>query len=272
MRAVSFQQPQQTPEDHLLALIPEDGRAIGNTELRRRLGWDEADYWSVRNGLIDDGVLEKGRGKGGSVRRVVSPAGELPPSAAGEVVAEVAEERARLYEQEAALYEPMRAVIETDWAKDRRVDPIAVEITAAQGRRSTGGRWTRPDIVSVSVQAFVHLPAGRFIEVTTFEVKPTDDIDVLAVYEALAHRRAATHSYVLLHVPAEQPALQEHINEICEVARFHGIGVIVADDPSNYETWEERETASRVEPDPARLDRFIATQLQGATKIAQAVR
>ena len=272
MRAVSSQQPHQTAEDHLLALIPEDGRAIGNTELRRRLGWDEADYWSVRNGLIDGGVLEKGRGKGGSVRRVTSVA-EGAPSAAEEVVAEVAEERARLYEQETALYGPMRAVIETDWAKDRRVNPIAVEITAAQGRRMTGGRWSRPDIVSVSVQAFVHLPAGRFIEVTTFEVKPTDDIDVLAVYEALAHRRAATHSYVLLHVPeAEQPPLQERINEICEVARFHGIGVIVADDPSNYETWEEREAASRVEPDPARLDRFIATQLQGATKIAQAVR
>lgn len=35
----------------------------------------------------------------------------------------------------------------------------------------------------------------------TFEVKPSDAIDVTAVYEVLAHLRSATHAYVIFHVP-----------------------------------------------------------------------
>jgi hypothetical protein len=50
---------------------------------------------------------------------------------------------------ERSLYEPMRRVIAGEWAKDKRFDPLAVEITAQQGRRETGGRFTRPDIVDV---------------------------------------------------------------------------------------------------------------------------
>jgi hypothetical protein len=69
-----------------------------------------------------------------------------------------------LYEHEAALYEPLRRVIQADWAKDHQTEPLTVEITAARGRRSTGGRWTRPDIVSVAVKTYRYVP-GKFIEV-----------------------------------------------------------------------------------------------------------
>jgi hypothetical protein len=41
--------------------------------------------------------------------------------------------------------------------------------------------------------------------------------------EALAHRRAATRSYVLLHVPtAEAEVLQEAVSDVALVARSHG--------------------------------------------------
>jgi hypothetical protein len=267
---MNYQEDSQALEDQLLEHVPTDGSAIGNRTLKERLRWEEDTYWSVRNELIDAGVLEKGRGKGGSVKLVVEPeTADVTTDKAGAV----AEESARLYTQETALYKPMRDVIESNWAKDRGVKPILVRVAAAQGRRETGGRWTRPDIVSVSVQTFVHLP-GKFIEVVTFEIKPSDGIDVTAVYEALAHRRGATHAYVLLHVPLpHDAALTERVEEICEVAKDNGIGVIVAGDPSNYETWDERVGALRVEPDPAKLDRFIATQLKDdSTRIAQAVR
>ena len=33
-------------------------------------------------------------------------------------------------------------------------------------------------------------------------------------------------------------------------------------DPAKWETWEELEEARRVEPDPERLDEFIAVQLR----------
>lgn len=49
----------------------------------------------------------------------------------------------------------MRDVIASDWAKDRRARPLAVEITAHAGG---GGIWSRPDIVSVEVRAFPYVP------------------------------------------------------------------------------------------------------------------
>ena len=254
----------------LLAHVPTDGSTIGNGALIKLLGWDGDKYWSVRDELIEDGRIEKGRGRGGTVRRIVEAPVETSVDAG---VITAGAESVLLYGREAVLYEPMREAISADWARDRRDVPIVVEITAAQGHRATGGRWSRPDIVSVSVRTFLHLPGGKFIEVTTFEVKPSDAIDVSAVDEALAHRRSATHSYVLLHVlDSDLAALQDAVNEICEVARFHGIGVIVAGDPSDYATWDEREVALRVEPDPARLDAFISTQLAGSHRIAAAVR
>lgn len=101
----------------------------------------------------------------------------------------------------------------------------------------------------------------------TFEIKPAEAWDVTAVYEALAHLRSATHAYVVLHIPDSQAAdLTKTVDEVCRVARSHGIGVIVAGGPSNYETWEEHEDAVRHEPDPQLLDDFIAAQLSSDVK------
>lgn len=69
----------------LLSLVPEDGSTVGNTTLRRDLeaklkaeGFTltEDDYWAAQLALIGEGVLSKGRGKGGSVRRNVAQGGE----------------------------------------------------------------------------------------------------------------------------------------------------------------------------------------------------
>jgi hypothetical protein len=71
----------------------------------------------------------------------------------------------------------------------------------------------------------------------TFEIKPMDSLDVVAVYEALAHRRSATHSYVLLHVPKSMTEQQqEAISQIEAKARNHGIGAIKATVPDDYES------------------------------------
>ena len=46
--------------------------------------------------------------------------------------------------------------------------------------------------------------------------------------------------YAVLHVPPEsQAALQEVVDEICLEAKRVGIGVIVAEIPGDYQTWEE---------------------------------
>jgi hypothetical protein len=66
--------PLSPRQSALLALVPVDGSAIGNASLREQLGWEEASYFAVRDELVAAGILEKGKGRGGSVKRVVTAA------------------------------------------------------------------------------------------------------------------------------------------------------------------------------------------------------
>ncbi|OLB82734.1 MAG: hypothetical protein AUI14_00070 [Actinobacteria bacterium 13_2_20CM_2_71_6] len=167
---------------------------------------------------------------------------------------------------ELAIYEPVREVIAGSWARDRGITALIVEITAQQGRRPTGGTWTRPDLVGVEVRTFDYVP-GKRLEVITFEVKAANAIDVRAVYEALAHRAAATRSYLILHVPVDEAGRWEaSVARVAEAARHQGIGVLTVGDPGDYQTWRQREEAIRVEPEPERLNEFIATQLSPKTR------
>jgi hypothetical protein len=256
-------------EDHsadrvrLLALVPADGSTIGNTALMRALKWSQHRYWYTRDSLLEEGTIARARGRGGAVRRVLPEEGTASgPAAEAELVGEAT----LAYVHEAELYPPIRDTLERFWAKERQIEPLAVEVTAAQGRRATGGRWTRPDLVSVAVRTYRYLP-GKYMEVVTFEVKPFDAIDVKAVYEALAHLRSATHAYVIFHVPDQQDeSANLTIEETCHVARSHGVGVIVMNDPADWDTWTELEEARRVEPDPQRLDEFVARQLSDVVR------
>lgn len=64
--------------DARLDLVPTDGSAIGNLKLRQTLGEkhrrevDEATYAAARDALVEAGLLVKGQGRGGSVRRIAS--------------------------------------------------------------------------------------------------------------------------------------------------------------------------------------------------------
>lgn len=248
-------------EVELLERVPGDGSGIGNGRLLRELGWSEEEFWEVRNRLVDRGVLELGRGRGGSVRRVDATAATLttgihPSEVPAPVEPHAEPERA----PESDLYPPIVKVLSERWVKDKRVESSMVQLTAAQGRRATGGKWTRPDISVATLSTYPYVP-GRHFDVITFEVKPSDAIDVTAVYEALAHLRCATRAYVLLHVPDSQAdALEEEIIELCAEAKKHGIGVITFADPAQYDTWDERVEPIRREPEPRKLNDFLAKQ------------
>lgn len=59
----------------MLALVPVDGRTIGNKALREQLvvcidrHVDEAEFFTTQQALVDAGTLVRGRGRGGSVKR-----------------------------------------------------------------------------------------------------------------------------------------------------------------------------------------------------------
>jgi type I restriction enzyme M protein len=43
------------------------GSTIGNKSFREHLGWKEDRYWRVHALLLEAGLIERGRGRGGSV-------------------------------------------------------------------------------------------------------------------------------------------------------------------------------------------------------------
>ncbi|MEW6530381.1 MAG: hypothetical protein AB1473_06065 [Thermodesulfobacteriota bacterium] len=252
-----------TPEDignwetELLEKVREKGGHVGNITLQRELDWRDDRYWPIRDRLVDSGQLELGKGKGGSVSLVAQP-GEVTTGAV--VPGDTAVQTAI---GEAELYEPVATVLRNEWARDMRFQNHIVEVTARQGRRDTGGTWTRPDIVVAALRVFPHVP-GRFFDLITFELKALDGIDVTAVYEALSHRRAATQAYVWLHVPAAAAAIHDVVSvvdRVNEEAKRYGVGLIVGNDAADYSSWDVQLRAARYEPDPEFLNEFIAQQL-----------
>lgn len=248
----------------LKSKVAELGGNAGNRRLMRELGWPEEDYWSVRDRLVDQGFLRLYRAYGGAVALVPQESQEeLVTSGVGDQESQQPD-FSQVREVERDLYEPVAAVLRDAWARHNRFRHHVVEITASQGRRNTGGTWSRPDIAVAAMRVFPFLP-GKYFDLITFEVKPKWAINVTGVYEALAHRRAGTQSYLWLHCP--DPLVNtDSIAKIEEEAERHGIGLILASDPGNHETWIQKCDPQRVEPDPEALNEFITLQLSDGAK------
>ncbi|MEW6038141.1 MAG: hypothetical protein AB1648_07835 [Pseudomonadota bacterium] len=242
--------------DELMVNIPREG-TIGNKSLKDKLpGWSDDLYWAIRNRLIERGRLETGRGKGGSVRRVQG----IVHAVETESLDMSGISPVSNYPRELDLYEPVAIALREQWAKAQGFDAYLVEITAAQGSRATGGKWTRPDVTAIGHKTYPYVP-GRYLEVITFEVKPFVAIDVSAVYEALAHRRAATRAYVIAHAPENcRSGVLDAVDALLDEAKKFGVGVILVDNPACFDSWELVLEAERFEPDPSRLNEFIAQQ------------
>ena len=110
--------PLSSHQSALLALVPPDGSTVGNTSLREQLGWDEAAYVAVRDELVAAGLIEKGKGRGGSVKRISAAAPKTELFSAEEIESVIPElERAR------------RASAETAAAKKEKAPAAAAPFT-----------------------------------------------------------------------------------------------------------------------------------------------
>jgi hypothetical protein len=250
-------------KERMYALIPEDGRTIGNINLRGllskevkgKLGGDLSsdDYWSIRNGLIAEGKIIQGGGMGGSVRRVLA---EGQPGQARIGAPVPARER--------DLYEPFNNTVSSEFTKDKRITNFVCQVTAHQGKRQTGGQWTRPDITLIAVRIFQFVP-GRMLEVITFEVKPLNGFGVEGVFETAAHSVFANKCYLAVQVPEGEVVSSDFDRLQRECKRF-GVGLLTFADPSDYGTFEEIVEPQHRNPDPAEVSAFIGSQLSAENK------
>lgn len=244
-----------------------DGR-ITNKLLQENLGWNNEKYWRIHQQLFESGAIEKGRGYSGMVILV----SEEDPIAAADVAAaevETSDSGSLLPEpdvmREAALYAPVLKQLNENWRVRRQLDQCHGEITALQGRRETGGSWSRPDVTVVGVKKYEFLP-DRLLEVFSFEVKASYDVSIKGVLEALAHREAATRSYVIYHTDGRDLGEFPEALRIEELAVRHGIGVFAAKDINDFKSWEEVTSAPRATPDPDTLDTFLKRSLSEEAK------
>jgi len=256
----------------LYDLTPTDGKAIGNATLRESLQvafpneqLTLDDYWDLRNSLISDGKLEKGRGRGGAVRRVLTVVEPFVPPGANEIIAgipvAVAVQAAAVQAAvaETSLYEPFQKCIQAGYIPDNFLKPWICEITAFQGRRNTGGLWTRPDVTLIAIQTFAYVP-NKLFEVITFEIKPNIETAMEGVYECAAHSAFAHRSYLAFPDSNEfdDNPLFDRISVECE--RF-GLGLILFEDVANWDTYDFHVSAKRNNPDPRAVNDFIKGQI-----------
>ena len=252
-------------------LTPGDGKGIGNATLRERLKeefpddqFTDEDYWDLRNSLIADGLLEKARGKGGSVRRIPAVTEADATTTPERVADEQGIAIARAIVAEASLYDPFQKAIQTGYVPDNDLKPWICEVTASQGRRNTGGLWTRPDITLIAFQTYVYVP-GKTFEVITFELKPNIQTAMGGVYGAAAHSAFATRSFLAFPDAdeCEGDPLFERIQDECE--RF-GLGLILFEDVNNWDTYTFQVGAERKDPDPQAMNDFIKSQISDKSK------
>lgn len=240
----------------LLSLIPRDGEPVGNStlshefldrskkELKENFGVEV--YWQIRNGLIDAGQLERGRGKGGSVRLVTAGVSRHGHRSG----------RRQKRKREALLYESFRQTIQTDWVRDYDTsDDYVAEVYAQKGSKDTKGKWTRPDVVLVSVGSYPYIP-GKSIEVISFEIKPEDVYGVEGIYETASHSAFANKSYLALHLPEgrKDTELPERLET--EAARF-GVGLLTFGDPAQWSTFDVLVEPTHKTPSPGYMNDFL---------------
>lgn len=237
-------------EDHLNLFVETlkdnfDGYA-GNIALRKELEWDADRYWMVRDLALSRDVIVRGRGKGGTVWLLQEEEAEEP----------------RAPERE--LYEPALETIRGAWIEQSTYDDHIAKITAHRGRIWTGGTWTRPDISVLAISSYKY-PPRRVFEIITFEIKPSDRVSIDGVFEALSHKQFAHRSYVLYNVidvdDNEGWNLENHPEgtRILQTARKYGIGVVVASDVEDWETWNIVLEPEYSPPDPEQADLFVST-------------
>lgn len=221
------------------------------------LSWDADRYWLVRNRLLENGRVQKAHGGPGG-KTILTPQ-LVSTSESGALNAGIPLDTngpQLFYEDEAALYDAMLTQIDSNWIRDEGYDARISRKTALAGRRDTGGKWTRPDLSVVAIQKFKFLRDSIF-DVISFEIKPSWQITVEGVFEALAHRQYTTRAYAIYHTSNLAFDSSREANRIIALAEQHGVGVILAEKPESYDTWIERVRARRWIPDPADLNDFI---------------
>lgn len=225
----------------LLDLIPKDGKTIGNTSLQRKSGFSDNEYWTIRQEIIDEGQIETARGLGGSVKFITPQ---------------------QKYSKEVNLYSDFEKYIKVTYIQSYGIDSnFVIENTSSQGRKNTGGAWTRPDFAIAHIRSFEYFPS-KTLEVTTFEIKKNIHDSVIGVYEAISHRSFANKSYLVSLLKDGDRDL-EFFQRISNECTRNNVGWLISYDGIEYTEEVEAEYHSA---DFVTVENFINKQFSEQSK------
>ncbi len=222
----------------------------------------EDDFWKIRNGLVLDGVLEKGLGKGGAT--LLSESGRITTKPRTEFLGKKKDKS----QIESTLYEPFCRTVGKQYASSNPEVQYISEASANQGARTTGGKWTRPDVKIVTVLSFDFIP-GKWVEIITYELKPKNDFGITGVFEAAAHRAFANKSYLAIQVEKDKDGDLDSDEDFVRLRRECdrlGVGLTTFEDPDDWETFTEHIPPKPNTPDPAEMNKFINAQINDENK------
>jgi hypothetical protein len=222
------------------------------------------EYWIAEQELVDTQKIERRRGRKGGIYLLEEIAAETKGKAK-----EAAETEAQQKKRERNHYVPSLNIIENSWMQEFGFKAVFGAVTAHQGRRQTGGKWTRPDLIICTVSDWLFWPAPQG-EVRTIEVKLFEALDVTAVYEAAAHRTRAHYAYLLVvNCPEEfDDDTQSYFDEILGVAARQGIGVISCSKTDDHDTWVYELDPTRSDVDPQAINQLLLDQMPKAKREA----
>ncbi len=239
-----------------------DGNYSVSAKVYQDLNFDIDRYRAARIPLIERGFVTLSRGRGGRIC-IDSEAFLNISSEGGKAKKPAADTK----EPEASYYDRIKKIAES-LCKDVYVGDYIVEVTARQGERDVG-KWRRPDITAGGVEAFKFAQPKRVLNIVSFEVKLFDRCSVDAVYEALAHGRFSTVSYLVIVFNSNDEREfysvfdnNDRMINVYDECRKRGVGLcgVSKDEIESPVFWymlDPRENA----PDPYTVDDFVTRQL-----------
>jgi predicted transcriptional regulator len=178
--------PKLADTDRVLQLLS-DNEGLSNLRIKTELNLGDERYAIVRNELIESGLVEKTRGRGGGIR--LTRKGERESPSYDGLSSGV--------EGESDLYTPLVNFLEAQAVEDG----VQAVVCSTHSLRSKG-QWQNPDVTRLSVEYYRNLRKMQ-VTVSTYEVKQFPKWTVSAVYEAASHHRFSHEAHVVLEWPKD---------------------------------------------------------------------
>lgn len=233
-------------------ILPADGSQMPNDEARALLGRaveapiEGATYFSVIELLERNGEVQRGRGRGGAVRR------------AQPMVLKATVESRRL--KESQLMPSLQRYLECRfWRRLKLADNAHWAVIDTSTGGALDGQWRRCDYTGVAIAPRAVL-GGKEVDLFTFELKAEDSGNVSAVHEAEAQTRGSHYGYLVWHVP-DRVRVATRLEEVERECTRKGVGLILFSDPQDLDSFDHKMPAVRQLTEIKAIDAFLARRL-----------